>query len=131
MRQPAFKLCVAVLCFAFGVYASLLWHAFASCLSAPAPRPRHESRRAAEPAAEVCHVHNAAMRAERVPIVYGMTMNTPVRWEAESRLFPNSRRTVRGGCVVMEKKQAEALVCAACRAAEDEWLRQHPNRRTW
>ena len=128
MRQPAFKLCVAVLTFAFGVYASLIWHAFAS---RPAARPRPAPQRPAEPPAPLCEVHHAPMWRERVPIEYGMNMNTPLRREAESKLFPNSRRTVRGGCIVSEKKQAEVPVCAACRAAEAEWLRQHPNRLDW
>jgi hypothetical protein len=126
MRRPVFGIWVAVLTFAFGVYAALVWHAFASRSASPPPPARPAPKRAADAPPALCKVHHAAMRTERVPIHYGMPVNAPARYEAERKLFPNSRRVVLGGCEVRKETHTELPVCATCRAAEEEWRRRHP-----
>ena len=88
----------------------------------------------AEATSQVCQLHGRIRTNGVVRVRYG----TPV-WSAEveafdqteSALFPNSWRSLHGGCVVeiingqRSATQAVVSICPRCREAEQRWRKQH------
>ena len=82
----------------------------------------------------LCSVHGTELRAETVGVSYGLVRIDAELAAARAALFPNSRRTVHGGCVRNDEwREADALVCDDCREAEMKWDNEHrPGRgRIW
>ncbi len=84
----------------------------------------------------VCEVHHVGMRAEVVPINYGLpvwgatskegrtfapSMDPPR--EVRKRRFPHAEHVARGGCCVsnLSPMTARIRVCAECEKAEQQW----------
>jgi TonB family protein len=88
-----------------------------------------------------CPVHGEVMAVEVVSAEYGLPMmrvgdedsseeqrrqaERDAYLEARAKLFPETNRVVRGGCIVHELKQ-EMYYCRSCREAELAWLAKHP-----
>lgn len=91
-----------------------------------------------EPA--VCEIHHTEMRAEIVPIQYGMPVSmfrdkdgrrllAPGEIDPELRdtLFPHAAHWAWGGCVVSNSsaKTARIRICADCERDEQKWRAEH------
>lgn len=71
---------------------------------------------------EKCEVHGTILEPAEVPVSYGRTIIDKELIQARKKLFPNSRKTVSGGCVVGSSgRRAEVLFCEQCRVAESAW----------
>lgn len=92
-----------------------------------------------EPA--VCAVHQVEMRAEIVPIHYGLpgwaittkdgrTLAPPSDPPSEVReqQFPHAEHFAGGGCVTINysPNTARIRICSECERAEQQWRAQHP-----
>lgn len=78
-----------------------------------------------------CVVHGTVLKQGRVPVVYGLHYRDKDEIAARPRLFPNSNKSVGGGCVVGRHGASQVvLYCDLCRTAETAWWRAHRQRRT-
>ncbi len=89
-----------------------------------------------------CRVHHERMEIDTVgfsgiPITVEFIRRSalhPKTWgernrEAVERLFPNTNRSVPGGCVFIgyyDPVEAEVFYCPACRSADEAWLVENP-----
>lgn len=69
-----------------------------------------------------CEVHTTVLKKAEVPVSYGLPYFDEELIEARKKLFPNSKKSVLGGCVVGSMGRfTEELVCEECREAETAW----------
>ncbi len=72
-----------------------------------------------------CELHETVLKAMKVRVIYGSPLQTDdfkALVEARSKLFPNARSHVLGGCTLGSiGPDYEALVCSECRKAEKKW----------
>jgi hypothetical protein len=75
---------------------------------------------------DICPVHKAKMRVQRVPIVYGMLSWDPTL-DVRKRRFPNALVFYPGGCVETDISPSHAFIyiCPDCRRAEKKWRSDH------
>ena len=67
--------------------------------------------------------HNKILKADYVPIVYGLIIPPWEYRQAEEKKFPNSNRIVHGGCVYKKDSPefAYVLFCTLCREEQTRW----------
>ena len=76
-----------------------------------------------------CRVHDEVLRAEDVPIRYGLVRLQEGYLKAQKKMFPNSHAFVLGGCLADPALPSVRRVtfCAECREAERKWEQAHAN----
>ncbi|NHZ36443.1 hypothetical protein [Massilia rubra] len=72
-----------------------------------------------------CPLHRDALNDGYVIISYGLYRHSAAFMEAHRNLFPNSRLTVLGGCMVQDEIIYCVRYCNACRKAHFQWATQH------
>ncbi len=73
-----------------------------------------------------CQVHGIVLEPMKVGVSYGLPFTDKEFNEVRSKLFPNSRQKVLGGCVVGSiGNHTEVMVCHQCREVEDIWREQN------
>lgn len=132
MRQISLRLLIAILTLTIGVVASAVFTLsvrqtyIQNVLNLEAVETTTDSTDVpfnVEP--QICAVHDAAMRHDRVPIHYGLPY-IPMRYfENRERLFPNSNQSIMGGCQIGQQTHAEVYYCSPCREAEMAWRRDN------
>ncbi len=99
------------------------------CTVAHDYRAYYATYRAAEQSG-TCHIHQAPMTKRIVPISYGFPDDAEAGPSHDTRLrrFPFTGRSPLGGCVIEPDapRTAEASVCPECVAAEQRWVKTHP-----
>ena len=72
----------------------------------------------------ICRIHGQRMKGVDVPIAYGQDARSAAYRRAQRDLFPNSRQTVSGGCLILETQPTTAViaVCERCSVARRSWL---------
>ncbi len=103
------------------------------CTVAPIKRYDYRAYYATYRAAEqsgTCHIHQVAMTKKIVPIHYGFPGDAEADPSQDMRLrrFPFTGRSPLGGCVIEPNasKTVEVSVCPECVAAEQRWMKAHP-----
>ena len=75
---------------------------------------------------KTCEIHGSMLELMRVPVSYGLPARDDFLAEARSKLFPNSRRYVIGGCIAGAIGDlSEEFVCNECREAETKWRKEN------
>lgn len=89
----------------------------------------------AEATSRICQLHGSIRTNGVVRVRYGTpswSVEAEAFDQAESTLFPNSWRSLHGGCVVeiinsqRNATQAVVSICPRCRKAEQRWRNHHP-----
>jgi hypothetical protein len=75
---------------------------------------------------QTCEIHGLELRPATAGVSYGLPFRDDPYFEARRTLFPNSKMTVLGGCVIGSMDyEAEVLVCSKCREIEEQWLEEN------
>ena len=94
-----------------------LWAAFATTQGDDAPL----SFEGIAEALRLCPVHDLPLKAEEVPVVYGLVRFPPGYVEARDERFPFANEVAFGGCCVGPEERAAVLFCEGCRRESRAW----------